>query len=58
MARRRPQQELEHQMQKMKDMGVTISYTPASGIPADPNRPFALIADAAQAAGIYEETSN
>ena len=58
MARRTAQQELEHQMQKMKDMGVTISVSPAFGVPADPNRPFALIADAAQAAGIYEEKSN
>ena len=58
MARRTPQQELDYQMQKMKDMGVTIIYTPASGVPADPNRSFALIADAAQAAGIYEEKSN
>lgn len=57
MARRTAQQQLEHQIQKMKDMGVTISYTPASGVPADPNRPFAIIADAAKDAGIYHETS-
>ena len=51
MARRTPQQELEHQMQKMKDMGVTISVSPSPG-------PWAgTIAEAAKTAGIYEETS-
>ncbi|WP_158252576.1 hypothetical protein [Cryobacterium sp. Y57] len=49
MARRTPQQELEHQMQKMKDMGVTISVSPAPGEWAK------TIAEAAKTAGIYEE---
>ena len=51
MARRTRQQELEHQMQKMKDMGVTISVSQAPG-------PWATtIADAAKTAGIFEEPS-
>ncbi|WP_158251255.1 hypothetical protein [Cryobacterium sp. Y11] len=52
MARRTPQQELEYQMQKMKDMGVTISVSPAPGVWAK------TIAEAADAAGILEEMSN
>jgi len=49
MARRTPRQELDHQMQKMKDMGVTISVSPAPG-------PWAnAIAEAAKTAGILEE---
>lgn len=51
MARRTPQQELDYQMQKMKDMGVTISVSPAPG-------PWAsTIAEAAKTAGIFEEPS-
>ena len=52
MAKRTAQQELEHQMQKMKDMGVTISVSPAPGPWA------AAIAEAAKTAGIFEEKSN
>ncbi|WP_166785552.1 hypothetical protein [Cryobacterium cryoconiti] len=52
MARRTAEQELAHQMQKMKDMGVTISVSEAPG-------PWAkAIADAAKEADIYEEKSN
>ena len=55
MARRTPQQELEHQMQKMKDMGVTISVSPAFGAPRPEFDVTATLTEAAQAAGIYEE---
>ncbi|WP_166790326.1 hypothetical protein [Cryobacterium sp. Hh11] len=58
MARRTPQQELEHQMQKMKNMGVTISVSPALGIPRPEFDVAATIAAAAKSAGIYEESSN
>ena len=57
MARRTPQQELAHQMQKMKDMGVTISVKRGS----DDSKDHAwtdAIAAGAKAAGIYEEKSN
>ncbi|MCU1408486.1 MAG: hypothetical protein JWM23_566 [Microbacteriaceae bacterium] len=57
MARRTPAQELAHQMQKLKDMGVTISVRQApTGAPE--SRPTGILADAAKAAGIYEEKSN
>lgn len=58
MAKRTPQQEVEFQMQKLKDMGVTISTVPARNAPDTPNRVVHIIADAAKAAGIYEEKSN
>ena len=58
MAHRTPAQELAHQMQKMKDMGVTISVSPAFGrTEHDPSNPTDIIAEAAKAAGIYEEKS-
>ena len=58
MARRTAQQELEFQMQKMKDMGVTIRVNPARSRPdgLPDNHPFKIIADAATAAGINEDT--
>ena len=52
MAKRTAQQELEHQIQKMKDMGVTISTS------ENPGPWAAAIADAAKSAGIHEEKSN
>jgi hypothetical protein len=55
MARRTPEQEVAHQMQKLKDMSVTISVRPALGAPAEPARPVHIIAEAAKTAGIYEE---
>jgi hypothetical protein len=58
MAKRTPEQEIAFQMQKMADTGVTISLTPASSRPDIPtDHPFAIIANAAKAAGIYEEKS-
>jgi len=57
MARRSPQQELEYQMQKMKDMGVTISVS--RGVYPRPEIDVTdTLAEAAKAAGIYEEKSN
>lgn len=54
MARRTPEQELENQMNKMADMGITITTRPAPG--ADHVSPvIQKITDAAKAAGIYEE---
>lgn len=58
MPRRTPEQELVHQMQIMKDMGVTINVTPAHGVPEDPTRPSSIIAAAAKEANIYYEKSN
>ena len=57
MAKRTAQQELEFQMQKMRDMGVTITALPASGVPSEPERVIHVIAEAAKAAGIYYEKS-
>ena len=57
MAKRTPQQELAHQMQKMKDMGVTISVSRGFG-ESDVHDVTDTLADAAKAAGIYEEKSN
>ena len=57
MARRTAQQEIDHQMQKMKAMGVTISVKRGS----DDSKDHAwtdAIADGAKAAGIYEEKGN
>jgi predicted peroxiredoxin len=51
MARRTPEEELEHQMQKMKDAGVKIIVT-------QPGPWASAIAAAAKTAGIYEEKSN
>lgn len=58
MSRRTPEQEVAHQMQKMKELGITISGTPAlartdNSFPAD--HPFGIITEAAKAAGIYYE---
>ncbi|MFF1540471.1 hypothetical protein ACFVWL_10345 [Microbacterium sp. NPDC058269] len=48
--------ELNKHMQKLKDMGVTISVTPAAGASEGfEDRPFGLIAQAAKDAGIYYE---
>lgn len=48
--------ELNKHMQKLKDMGVTISVTPASTAREGfEDRPFGLIAQAAKDAGIYFE---
>lgn len=58
MARRTAQQELDHQIQKLKDMGVTISVIPALAVPRPEFDVTATIAAAAKAAGIYEEESN
>lgn len=58
MARRTPEQELAHQMQKMKDAGMTVSVTPAPGAPNDDTRPSSIIAEAAKAAGNYYEREN
>jgi len=57
MAGEAPEQALAHQMQKMKDRGVTISVNRGS----DDSKDHAwtdTLADAAKAAGIYEEKSN
>jgi len=54
MPKRTPQQELEYQMQKLKDMGVTISVSPSHAAPESPRRVVHIIEDAAKAAGIYE----
>jgi hypothetical protein len=56
MPRRTPEQELAHQMQKLKDMGVTISVR-QSPIGEPELRPTGILAEAARAAGIYEEES-
>ena len=40
------------------DMGVTISVTPAPGVPRPEFDVTATLAEAAKAAGIYEEKSN
>lgn len=48
--------ELNKHMQKLKDMGVTISVTPSAGAREGfEDRPFGLIAQAAKDAGIYYE---
>lgn len=48
--------ELNKHMQKLKDMGITISVTPAAGNrDGFEDRPFGLIAQAAKDAGIYYE---
>lgn len=48
--------ELNKHMQKLKDMGVTISVTPSAGArDGFENRPFGLLAQAAKDAGIYYE---
>lgn len=48
--------ELNKHMQKLKDMGVTISVTPSAGARERfEDRPFGLIAQAAKDAGIYDE---
>lgn len=48
--------ELNKHMQKLKDMGVTISVTPAAGAREGfEDRPFGRIAQAAKDAGIYYE---
>jgi hypothetical protein len=54
-----PDQELARQIQKMKDMGVTISTRPAAGREKDfDERPFGRIAKAAEEAGIAYKESN
>lgn len=60
MPRRTAEQELAYQMQKMKDMGVTVSVQPthARTAPINSDHPMAIMAEAAKAAGIYEEKSN
>ncbi|MFL0711646.1 MAG: hypothetical protein ACJLS2_02385 [Microcella pacifica] len=55
MTKRTPVQEMAHQMQKLKDMGVTISVTQAPGVLSSHPRPWQIIAQAAQEAGIYEQ---
>lgn len=48
--------ELNKHMQKLKDMGVTISVTPSAGAREGfEDRPFGLLAQAAKDAGIYYE---
>lgn len=48
--------ELNKHMQKLKDMGVTISVTPSAGAREGfEDRPSGLIAQAAKEAGIYYE---
>lgn len=54
MTKRTPEQEIAHQRQKMKDLGVTVSIKFASGVQTTGARPFQVIAEAARAAGIYE----
>ena len=47
---------LDKAMKKMAAMGVTISVTPAPGVPEGfEDRPSRLIAEAAKKHGIYEE---
>ena len=55
MAKRTARQELEFQMQKMRDMGITVTALPAPGIPSEPERVVHIIAEAAKVAGIYYE---
>lgn len=51
--------ELNKHMQKLKDMGVTISVTPAAGNREGfEDRPFGRIAQAAKDADIYYEKSD
>ena len=57
-ARRTAEQELAHQMEKLKAMGVTISTRRAPGVPDSAPRVVDVIADAAKAAGIYEQEDN
>lgn len=48
--------ELDRQMHKLKDMGVTISVTPSAGAREGfEDRPFGLLAQSAKDAGIYYE---
>lgn len=54
MARKTAAQVLADEMQKMKDMGVTISTT-RSDHGGDGKRVVDVLADAAREAGIYEE---
>lgn len=56
MARRTPEQTLAHEMQKLKDMGVTIRVIP-SAVPTEFTPLAHTLAEAATAAGINEETS-
>ncbi|GAA1149347.1 hypothetical protein F6W69_10555 [Microbacterium oxydans] len=48
--------ELNKHIQKLKDLGITISVTPSAGAREGfEDRPFGLIAQAAKEAGIYYE---
>jgi hypothetical protein len=48
-----PEQRTAREMQKLKDMGITISTSPAPGVPTDGSRVVDIIGDAAKHAGIY-----
>ncbi|ALJ22075.1 hypothetical protein [Microbacterium sp. No. 7] len=52
---KRAQDQLDREMQRMKDMGITISVTPAAAGAREgfEERPAGLIADAAKRHGIY-----
>ncbi|GAA2577749.1 hypothetical protein [Microbacterium binotii] len=52
MVRRTAEQELDHQMQKLKDMGVTVSVSLAPGVPGGKDRPAGVLAEAARRNGI------
>ena len=51
--------EMDRIMKRMKDMGVTISVTPAAGAREGfENRPTGIIAESAKKHGIYEDSTN
>lgn len=45
--------DMDRAIQKLKDMGVTVSVNLAPGVPGGEDRPAGLIAQAAKDAGIY-----
>jgi hypothetical protein len=52
MAKRTARQELDDQMQKLKEMGVTVSVSLAPGVPNGQERPAGVLAEAARRSGI------
>ena len=58
MSRRTPEQIMAAEMQKLKDMGITISTSSARSAAFEPQRPTSIIAKAAKEAGIYYEQEN
>ena len=58
MARKTAEQVLADEMQKLKDMGVTVSTSRGWSIDTGGQRVVDVLADAARTAGIYEEEIN